>query len=552
MATAAPQMVTDNRIHSTVYHKRDSRLNNIIRRCKKSEIISLYNINTLMLFRVNAAHIQFDMLENHRPYILFHGRAEGVYLPASTGLLFPNACDQLDFRNDYPVDAMVTYALSDAEIATFAANGLFNYDWSCQGRVIGSLLEIPCVVDYHAIANTPITYIEIQNRLSLQTSTRKTGYKTLVSAFLPYAAQRHNQEEYPQLKTIGEYNRDDSEIRKRSQFDSKAISFREEPSMRTMEEGASFVEVAQGRIQSRLQNQMEKANILETNAEKTSQQIIDTVDTIKKQVDKTRQQTLFNAEGNANRIGTATLDARLDDMKNRMIYAGAQEIPVDPGNIKATSLVEQKSEDKNDTIMSTPLTKVTATPESIEIENRKIEEEKKKAEQTKQTALKNLEINKADDFPNNQNNQDIQKSQSGDKSGNSEFKPRGLDSSEKATADIIKHDSKIHKNAMDAEKTADDVTKKVKSRREILAERHRKAMADQQKMIAAGEKEANKGMTTREEDIEILDAKSVTKAKSSTITASDMMAKTKQRGSSEDDIFSSNIDIDDIVRTLGS
>lgn len=518
MATAT-QPVSDNRIHSTVYHKRDARINNIIRRCKKSEIISLYNINALMLFRVDSAHIQFDMLENHRPFILFHGKAEGVYLPASTGLLFPNACDQLDFRQDYTVDSSVTYALSDVELATLAGNGLFNYDWACQGRVIGSLLEIPCVVDYFAIAGTPITYIEIQNRLSLQTSTRKTGYKTLVSTFLPYAAQRHNLEEMPERKTMGEYNRDNSEIRKRAQFDSKTIGFNTEPVQRTLKDGASFVEVAQSRIQDRLQKQMNDSNILGLQADETSKNIADAVNLIKQQVTKTKDQTIFNAENNIARIDAATLDARLDDMKNRMVYAGAQSIPVETASIDAKSLVEKKPEDINDERMVSPLTKTTTDADTIAEKNKNI-----------QDAQKQQEI------------QNVNKSETGGESDKQERVQEAIDQIEKS-------DKSIHEKIFDADQVSNDVTKKVMTRKEKLFQRRQQMLKNQQTMIEAGEAEAAKGMNKRKEDIAILDATTASKTKS---TVTDLNAKAKSRGSMSDDILSNDIDIDDIVNMLGS
>lgn len=345
MAQQAPK-AQDNRIHSAVYHKRDRRVNDIIRRCRKSEIISLFNIDCNMLFRVDSAHIQFDMFQNYRPYILFAGKADGVFLPASTGLLFPNACDQLDFRDDYPVEAGVTYALSDLEIATLANNGLFNGDWSCQGRIIGSVLEIPCKVDYYAVANTPITFIEIQDRLSLQTSTMKTGYKTLVAAFLPYAAQKHNEERHAELVEPGKFDRDSSEIRKRALYDINPVGFDASPSTRTMAGGASFVEVAQARIKARLAEQMSKADALGVQASGTAKEVAAAVETIRSQSSEERARTVRNAEESGARVPAATLDARLNDMMQRMVYAGAQQIPVAQPKVKAEPLAPKDTDNR--------------------------------------------------------------------------------------------------------------------------------------------------------------------------------------------------------------
>lgn len=506
-------MANDNRIHSTVYHKSDFRVNDIRRRCKKSDVISLYNIETMMLFRVEMAQMQFDMLNNHRPYILFQGKAEGVFLPESTGLLFPNQCDQLDFRTDFQVDAAITYELADVELATLAGNGLFNYDWSCQGRVIGSLLEIPCLIDYYAIANTPITFIEIQNRLNLTTSTRKTGYKTLVATFLPYSAQKHNAEAYPKLITAGEYNRDDSEIRKRAQYDSKVVGFKSEAI--NPRNAKSFVESAQARIEQKLRDQMEKANVLETNAAQTSKQITDAVDVIKAQAEKAKKQTLFEAEGNVSRLDVATLDARLNDMKTRMIYEGAQAIPVEIPEIQAQSLALHKAPGENDRTMTEPTTQVTLTPDAI------------------------LEANK-----NIENAENIAKSQSDVQSD----KPENNAETESATAQIDKHDDNIRQSVMDSEAVASDVKGKVLSRKDMLAQRRRQAIQaqkTQQQMIQAGEDEAKKGLTNREADIEILDAKKAAKQESKPVDAP--KPKIKNQG---DDILNNDIDIDSLINEI--
>lgn len=341
MATATA--TADTRIHSAVYHKRDRRVNDIIRRCRKSEIISLYDVECCMLFRVEQAHMEFDTLRNHRPYIMFAGNAEGVFLPEKTGLLFPNACDQLDFRSDYPVAAKMLYALSDLEIATLANNGLFNSDWSCQGRIIGSLLEIPCRIDYSAVAGTPVTFIEIQDRLSLNTSTAKTGYKTLVTAFLPYQAQKHNEERRAELLEQAPYDRTMSEIRRRGLYDTPSVGFSSDMRAAGTLGGVTFVEAAQERIKVRMKAQMDAADALGmagrqgTAAGKTA---ADAVKAIQERIGAQRSKALKEADESGIKVQAAVLDARLNDMSQRMIYAGGSEIPVEPAKADAKSLAE--------------------------------------------------------------------------------------------------------------------------------------------------------------------------------------------------------------------
>lgn len=359
-----PVAPADNRTHSAVYHKRDRRVNDIVRRCRKSDIISIYDIDCCMLFRVEQAHMEFDVVQNHRPYILFGGKAEGVFLPEKMGLLFPNMCDQLDFRKDYPVDAGMQYALSDLEIATLANNGLFNSDWSCQGRIIGALLEIPCKVDYSAVAGTPITFIEIQDRLSLKTSTMKTGYKTLVTAFLPYSAQKHNEEQHASLSEGKAFDKATSEIRRRSLYDTPAVGFGADSRTSGIQGGATFVEAAQARIQARLKEQMDKADILGTqrdaNRKQAGDTVSETVKAIQDQVDAQRSRAIKEADESGTKLQTSVLDARLNDMSQRMIYAGAGEIPVSEAKADAKSLADPKPAGKNDETMCRPYTDVGA------------------------------------------------------------------------------------------------------------------------------------------------------------------------------------------------
>ena len=504
MATNAQAAAVPNRARSTVFHISDHRVNTLRRREKKSDLIALRNIDCMMLFRVEAAHMQFDPVNNHRPYILFHGKAEGVYLPPSTGLLFPNMCDELDFRPDYPVEAAVSYELSDVEISTLAANGLFNYDWSCQGRVLGAVLEIPCTIDYNAIANTPITYIEIQDRLSMNTSTRKTGYKTLVATFLPYSAQKHNQEKYPKLLKGDEYDRDSASIRKRSLYDTKAVGFLPEfadPDKDTV----SFVQAAQARINNKLKEQLEKSNALGLSAEKTSKEITAAVDTIKSQANKAKEQAVVESGGDLNRLDTATLDARLNDMKTRMAYQGAQDIPVEKPKISVDPLVQRKKPDENDRIMTTPITETTLTADKIIEENRKAAEEQAARESDAATPV----IPEAAETPD----------------------PDKIDAKSDA----------IRAGVMSADKTAQDVKSKVLSRKDKLAARRqqqavaqRQAAERQQKMIEAAEDEIKKGLTEREPDREATD---VRKMREDAARGLAEAAKIEPEVMSEDDIL---------------
>ena len=353
----------DDRIHSVVYHKLDPRVTNIIRQHKKSDIINLYDIDCCMLFRVEQAHMQFDMFQNYRPYILFQGQADGVFLPKKMGLLFPNACDQLDFRTDRAVPVEMTYALSDTEIAVMAGNGLFNNGWSCQGRVIGSVLEIPCKVDYAAIARTPLTFIEIQNRMAFHTSTMQTGYKTLVSAFLPYAAQKHNVEHQAAIVEGPSFHMGESEIRRRTAYEPKPVGFGAESGSEVVAKGADFVASAQSRIKQKLAREMAKSDVLgirETVAARhdgaaVADNIAKSVAAVREKTNAERERALKEAEQAGIKVRVSDIDAKLNDMASRMVLAGASQIPIEQAKLKAETILPDQPSELPPEVMTDPI-----------------------------------------------------------------------------------------------------------------------------------------------------------------------------------------------------
>ena len=417
-----PSISNDGRMHSAIYNKRDPRLNAIIRRYKKDDILKLYDVDCTMLMRIGTAFVDFDMYRNHRPYIKFSGGVEGVYLEPQTGLLFPNGADQLDFRTDYPVYSGVEYELSDLEIATLANNGLFNDDYVCQGEFLNNIIEIPCKIDYFAIKNTPITFIGIHDQYNIKTSTRKTGYKTLVATFLPYNMQKHNEED--QIKPMPKKADDErTAIRQRDRYQSKDIEFTSEVSDRTMLEGADFVEVAQSRIQRKLQGAMSSGDIMKTNDPRAaSKDIVDTVRNIQKQTQAVRDSELNSSEYGINRVDVVNVDAKINDMANRMAYAAANSREVNVEPIGDISLTDQKPVNKNDETMVSPITKIDVTKASHD----------------------------------------------------------------QAVDAIEQHSNDIHQNMFDTDKVADDIVAKTLSRKEKLALRKKQRQKVQEEVIKAG------------------------------------------------------------------
>lgn len=492
-AAKAPPRKRDDRIHGTVLHKPDRRVNEIVRRHKKSDIINLFNIDCCMLFRVDQAHMQFDQLQNYRPYILFDGFAEGVFLPKKLGLLFPNKCDQLDFRQDAPVPAQMTYALSDTEIAVLAGNGLFNGDWSCQGRIINSVLEIPCKIDYYAVARTPLTFIEIQDRMSMHTSTMQTGYKTLAAAFLPYQAQKHNLEQRASLAEGPKFDRDDSEIRRRGQYEPRPVGFGASDDMPTLAQGASFVEVAQARIRQRLQDQMQQGDVLGVKAPKdgkpdgkaVADNVASAVRSVQDHIASERERLKADAVQRGTAVRVSDIDAKLDDMAQRMIYAGAGAIPVKAPELQAKPLVSGPAPDLKPGSMTDPVRQQAAADQ------------------------------------------------------------------------VVESDGNIHHAAVAAKETASDIAgqvRKAKSRQELLAERRaaRAAQAGAETMAEADKiREAMARQASADEQVKA--GGPVPEAKTGNgVSVGPMRASaSKGHGQLKDDILSGGVDIDDMFKDMG-
>lgn len=364
MAQEQKQTVyTDGRMHSTVFDKRDPKLNDLIRRFKKSDILKLYDVDCTMLMRVRGAYMQFDMTQNHRPYIVMYGNAEGVYLEPKTDLLFPNGCDQLDFRPDFQVETQIEYELSDVEIATLAANGLYRSDYSLQGKIIGSMLEIPCTIDYCAIKNTPITFIGIHDQLSILTNTRRTGYKTLVATFTPYELQKHDAEPHAEIIHIEKLDDKRSTIRERDKYEMQTITFEEPIRPKTARTGRDFVQTAQDRMAERLREGMKKGDILDGGkAQKTTKEVTEAVALIRDQSEAAKRHAMAAADGDASQIDGKALSQDMADMAQRVAYSGAEAIPVDAGHIPAVNLAGEKPAGVNDGIMTEPLTDVKSEP----------------------------------------------------------------------------------------------------------------------------------------------------------------------------------------------
>lgn len=480
-----PIVKRDDRIHSVVYHKLDPRVNNIIRQHKKSDIINLYNIDCSMLFQVEQAHMQFDMFQNYRPYILFQGLATGVFLPKKLGLLFPNACDQLDFRSDREVPVEMTYALSDTEIAVMAGNGLFNNGWSCQGRVIGSVLEIPCKVDYAAIARTPLTFIEIQNRMAFHTSTMQTGYKTLVSAFLPYSAQKHNLEQQATIIEGPSFHMDESEIRRRTAYEPRPVGFGAEAGSDVVAGGADFVSSAQARIRQKLSKEMAKSDVLgirekagaRNDGAAVAANIAKSVAAVREKTNAERERALKDAENAGIKVRVSEIDAKLNDMASRMVLAGAAQIPLEQAKLKAETILPGKPSELPPGVMAEP-------------------------------------VRSAEDY----------------------------------AAEIADRDDKIHHAATGAKATAGEISgelkqAKAKTRQQLLAERRAKrnqiaekvdkAMADAGKIMP----EDGTGRGPEDAAGSGKDGKPVRTASAS-----------RRGGSTEGDILSGNVDIDEILK----
>ena len=258
-----------------------------------------------------------------------------------------------------------------------------------------------------------------------------------------------------------------------------------------MADGASFVEVAQSRIQKRLRDQMAKANMFGTPAAgETAKAVADAVTSIKEQTDKARKKEVQQTEDAGHKVEQATLDARLNDMASKMIYAGAEVIPVDRPKVDAKSLAEPKAPGRNDDVMTSPTTDVTKKP--------------------------------------------------------------GTDRMDDPVSVIDDLNDRIHSAAHDAESDAAAAVAAVKdvkrtlSRKDRLAQRRAEQQArlrqQQDAMTTAGKEEAGKGLEHRDADVEVKVENKVT---------GKVETRVQEKKSLDGDIISTDVDIDALAREMG-
>ena len=284
-------MPVNNRRTAPVFNKNDRRMYSILKKVSKKDIIKIYDIDVMLLFRLRNVYSDVDYADNYRPYTIMNGEIEGVFLDPKKNLLFPNHCNQLDFRKDFPVYATITYDLQDNEIGVLSRIGMFHNGFEFQGKPLNSVLEIPWKIDYYAISNTPITYIDIQDQYHIVTNSKKTGYTTLMSMFTPFDKQA--------AYILGQQNAKNKEfeftpinqlLRERENTD-KSLKVtdisKSNDIIRDKEEAASFVERANRRIQDKLNDTMKSGDVFKSN-KRINKSTADILSTLSEETEKVK------------------------------------------------------------------------------------------------------------------------------------------------------------------------------------------------------------------------------------------------------------------------
>ena len=318
-------MADNTRRYAPVFSKNDPRVFNLLTKVPKKDVIHIYDIDVLMMFRFRSASLDVDPIKNYRPSVYLYGEVEGVFLDPNKNLLFPNRCNQLNFRPDYLVTTVIKYDVTDAEIAVLSRTGIYNEGFEFQGKALNTLLDIPCKIDYYAIMNTPITYIDIQDQYHIVTNSKKSGYTTLMSMFTPFDKQANHligADSVDKTKhvTTVDYNLREREAMSTSLKKDDVISHSTQ--FENAESAASFVEKTTSRVRDKLKDAMQSGNItgVRTVAGKVASDI---VAIISEESNKVRD-TVNQGFGTAN-----SKDEVYSKVVNSMI--GSIDLPVEVG-----------------------------------------------------------------------------------------------------------------------------------------------------------------------------------------------------------------------------
>ena len=256
--------MADNRRYAPVFSKNDPRVFNLLTKVPKKEVIHIYDIDCFMMFRFRSASLDVDPVRNYRPSVYLYGEVEGVFLDPSKNLLFPNRCNQLNFRPDYLVSTVIKYEVTDAEIAVLSRTGIYNEGFEFQGKALNTLLDIPCKIDYYAIMNTPITYIDIQDQYHIVTNSKKSGYTTLMSMFTPYDKQANHLIDGQSVDKTKQISTVDYNLRERENMSTSLTKddiIAHSTQFSDAEAATSFVEKTTDRVRDKLKEAMQIGNI---------------------------------------------------------------------------------------------------------------------------------------------------------------------------------------------------------------------------------------------------------------------------------------------------
>lgn len=316
-------MADNNRRYAPVFNKNDPRVFNLLTKVAKKEVIHIYDVDCFMMFRFRSASLDVDPVKNYRPSVYLYGEVEGVFLDPAKNMLFPNRCNQLNFRPDYLVTAVIKYDVTDAEIAILSRTGIYNEGFEFQGKALNTLLDIPCKIDYYAIMNTPVTYIDIQDQYHIVTNSKKSGYTTLMSMFTPYEKQANHLIDGQSVDKSKPVTTVDFNLRERETISTglkKEDIIAHSTQFDQHDDVASFVEKTTSRVRDKLKEAMQDGNItgVRTSAGKVANDI---VKVISEESEKARE-TINDSFGTSN-----SKDVTYSRVVNSMI--GAIDLPIE-------------------------------------------------------------------------------------------------------------------------------------------------------------------------------------------------------------------------------
>lgn len=168
-----------NEMSVSVYNRDSSKARDILSRTPSEDIGVYRDFPCVMLMRVSRATFKEQKTENglHRPYMELAGQVERLFIEEGDDRLFPCGTKNMDLRD--PEDVKVLYIISTSELQDLVDMGLYYSDFQPPQGLVNNYIEIPCTITYTCVYDTPISIVEIDNKTSIETSSKDNHYDQL-------------------------------------------------------------------------------------------------------------------------------------------------------------------------------------------------------------------------------------------------------------------------------------------------------------------------------------------------------------------------------------